>query len=109
METADLIINKPIVPVVKSKFLRLSVIVHSGNIVCKQFPCSQAGRRDVHGVTNMQSYVRSAEAIVWLNSYTYSGNVIRKKQSISGMMTCFDWLKCLVSACITFLVEHICV
>ena len=75
------------VSVVKSKFLRLSVIVHSGKRVCKQFPCSQAGERDVQGVINMQFYVRSAEAIVWLNIYTCSEYVFRKKQSISGMVT----------------------
>ena len=52
------------VSVVKSKLLRLRVIVHNGKKVSKQFACSQEGKRDSVAIANMQSYVQSKEAIV---------------------------------------------
>ena len=68
--------------------------------VSKQFACSQEGKRDGVAVANMQSYVQSQEAVVWLESY--SENNSTKKQNISGIVICSDWPTCLLSASITF-------
>ena len=99
---AALIIRKPTVLFIKSKFLRLSVMTLSGKIVTKQFPCSQDGKHDIQAIGQIQSFVHSANAVIWLEGYISSVTSKGNKQSISGLVTCSDWSTCLVSARITF-------
>ena len=99
---AALIMRKPTVLFVKSKFLRLSVMTLSGKIVTKQFPCSQDGKHDIQAIEQIQSFVHSANAVIWLKGYISSVTSKGDKQSISGLVTCNDWPNCLVSARITF-------